>query len=157
MVPADQRFGTNHLTSGKVNLRLVMQDKFIIFKCSPQAIADMQVLDGIFIHFLIEEAPGAAPRILGPVHCCVGLPEQGIEITAIVRIDADADGAGGAEFIAVDVKQFLQSGEDIVGNLRDGFVIHDFREHDEKFVAALAADDVGFAQAFAEPLRNLFE
>ena len=83
MLPADQRFRTDHCAGVEIDLGLVVQPQFVAFECATQQGEQMPAFDELCVHRLVEEAEDVAARGLGLRHGRVGLAVQGVEVGAI--------------------------------------------------------------------------
>src|ERR1700694_4574606 len=106
-----------------------------------------------------EKSIGVLPRLLRAVHGAVGVLGQALDISAVGRIDTDADTCADLALRSREGKRFLSGGED---SLRHGLELGRVRElvdqHD-KLVATEArggvrpgvpSDGVRSAQAFSK-------
>ena len=150
VVPAEEGFEAGDAGEVGGHERLIVEDEFAAGVGQAEVVFDGVAGAGGFSEFGSEEEPGAADFFLGLVHGGVGGLEEGFRFFAIDGVLGDADAGGNAEVVAVDVEGLNEGGDDFGGNGLDVGGAVDFREADDKFVTAHAADDVAFAEAGAK-------
>ena len=102
MGPADQRFGAGDRSGPEVDLGLIVQSELAPLQGAPQALLDRLPLDGPHVHLRLEELVALAAVLLGLVHGCVGVLDQGLDVEPVVGEDAHADAGGDVKLVLVD-------------------------------------------------------
>ena len=146
MSPAQQRFGAHDPAACQVELRLEVQHQFVLCQRRAQSRDQLNMLLHADVHVVVEVAHGIAASGLGAVHRHVGLLQQLVEITAVVRVEGNAERSRTRYHMAVDVKWRRELGEQLDADFRDVVLIADVDQQDQELVAALAAHGVAGAQ-----------
>ncbi|OIQ79070.1 hypothetical protein GALL_392120 [mine drainage metagenome] len=103
MIPANQRFGADDFPGPHVHLGLIEQAEFVAF----ESLLDGFELQPMLLHSQVmlgvEQVVAVATRLLGLIHRLVGVPQQGVGIGVVQRVDGNA--AAGADGYALAVEQ----------------------------------------------------
>ena len=91
MLPADQRFGTDHRPGPHVDLGLVIQQEFFVFECLTDAGQPVEPLAQVAVLGCVKHMKGALARLLGLIHRLIGMAQQGIRLLVIQREQGNAD------------------------------------------------------------------
>ncbi len=166
MVPADQRLDADDPAGAHLDLRLVVELELAAFERLAQVVLERKALRRRGPHRLAVEKAAVAAFALGVRHRHVGVLEQRVEVVAVARIEHDADRRRHEYFLRAEHDRLRQRGEQPVRRARRFLLGGDAVEHDDEFVAALAAhtalDDAGVrrpghvigAQAARQALRD---
>ena len=152
--PAQQGLHPHHPAAGQIQLGLVVEHQFLPLQGLVQALLQGQAFQGADVHGLGEEAVGVAAALLGMHQGRVGLFQQGVEIAAVVRGQADADAAGDAQGVAVHLEGSGQGGQHRFGSPGDPGQILGLGQDDEEFVAPLPAQGAAFPQDVLQSLDH---
>jgi hypothetical protein len=155
--PAQQGFHADDAAAREVDLRLVVEREFPLFEGPAQAVFQVQALEGVHVHDFVEEAVGVSAAFLGVVHGGVGVFHQHLDAGAVFRVEGDADRERCAQLLVVDFEGRFELDEDFFGHPRGVVGAVHAGEHDQEFIAALAADRVGVADTAREPQRNALQ
>ena len=90
MLPANQCLDANDQPAAEIDQRLVVKHEFVLIQCPAQVAFHQQALERRLVHFGRVKLESIAPKFLGLVHRHIGIPEQGIDIPAILRENADS-------------------------------------------------------------------
>jgi len=99
----------------------------------------------------IEYVAVVAPVGFRVVHRGVGGPDQGLGVPAVVREEADADAQGDPQSLRTKAVGPLHGMQQLPAEAEGILDLLDLRQKDDEFVAALAADRVGEADAGKQP------
>src|SRR6266566_300899 len=145
MLPAYERLDTRHGSCLEIYLRLVMQQQLLAFKSISQLAFQGLALDGVETHVWSKELVIVAPRLLGVIHRRVGILDQRVRIFTVVGVGAYANAHSNAETVFAKGVLLLKLADDLRGANGCVFRLCDFWKQNYKFIAALAAYRVRFA------------
>jgi hypothetical protein len=104
-----------------------------------------------------KELVGVAAAFLGTVHGHIGILHQRLGVTAILRINTDADAGADEKLLSDGDWCILQDIEDLFGNMRDGDRCANVLDDNQELITAQAANRIGFPHQFAQAPRHLAE
>ena len=134
-----------------------MQHELLAFQGFAQAVFHRQPLKGPGIHRGGVKLVVVAALFLGAVESGVGVFQQGVDVGAIVRIQADADAGGDMQLVLVKQKHGLEHFQDPLGDF-DGFVgALQARQKNDKFIASQAGEGIAFIQAAGQAFRHALQ
>ena len=85
----------------------------------------------------------------------IGVPEQCVELRAIIGKYADPDTAGCVQYVAIDIEWFNENIANVLGDCLDGIQASQVGQQNDEFIAALTADRVGFPDTGLQSLATL--
>ena len=94
VLPAQQRFDTEHLAAAHVHLRLVVQRELVRVERVLHAADGLEVLLGAAIVLGVEEQVSVAAGLLGAVHRVVGVAQQRVGVGLVDGVHGGADARG---------------------------------------------------------------
>ncbi len=115
MVPAQQRLAADDATADEIDLRLVVQAKFLTLQGVAQAVFQFEGRQHLLVHLGGVKGKGAAVP-LRLVHGAVGVAHQGGDVPAVAGIETDAETGGEDDFPAVEVIGFGEVTQNFVGH-----------------------------------------
>src|ERR1700683_1984891 len=145
MLPPNEGLNTGDESRFEIDLGLVMKQEFVALKNIPQLALEGLTLDGMETHFPVKELVIVAPVFLGVIHRRVGILDQRVSILAGFGECTDPDACGDVKSMFSNSVNLFQFRDDLFS--ADGGIgcVSDFRKQDHKFIPALAADRVRFA------------
>ena len=152
--PANQRLDAGHLAGGKIDLRLVMQEKFTPLQGPAQAAFDLLPADRLGIHLAGKKLVSVTAIGFGVVHRGIGVLHHGFDVVAVIRINTDADTQGDMQILPAD---HMRQGESREQFLRDqGCIVGpgDFGQQNHELIPALTADRIGNPDAGSQTLGD---
>ncbi len=137
MIPAHQRFADRYLASHRVEDRLIMQQQFAVRHRLAQA--HFQFIGAVLplFHGPSEMSMAIPPGVLRLVKRHVGMLEQFVAVSSILRSHRDAHGGGYALAVATDIEVMTEFRHHIIDDLLRRFPVRTGADEDE-FVAAEA-------------------
>ncbi len=152
--PAQQHFERVHAARGGAHDRLVVQLEFTPRQRAAQARFEVEVARRRLVHALGEKLVIVAARRLGLVHRRVRVAHQGIDVAAVLRIQADADRRRDVQAAAFDGARRGQRRDDRVADRGgSGTLLDPGQQHDE-FIAPEARHQVARAHRAHQPARD---
>ena len=155
--PAQQHFHAMQAARGDIDDGLVKQFELLQRQRRAQAAFQVEVQGRRLVHRLREELVIIAAIALGVVHGRIGMAHQGVDIAAIVRIQADADRRRDVQHVAVERKGGRQRLDDLLGHARRFVGVADARHQHDEFIAAQARHRVAGAHRAAQPGSHFLE
>jgi hypothetical protein len=130
-----------------------MQDELLARQSAAQLGLESVALDGLEIHFRFEELEIVVAIFLGMVNGGVGIFDERFGVFTFARVDTDTDAAFDMEIMPGNGVWGGEGKNNLTGT-GGGVSGMSLGEQDDEFIAALAADGIGSADARQEPLRN---
>ena len=157
MLPSEESLPAGNRTGSQIEFGLKDEIELLAVHGAAHAVAKLQAFDGLRRHVFREEAERVSSLALGCIHRHIGILDERFRILAVVRVDADADAAGNAERIAVEVKRRLKFARDPLGRHRGIGERADRTENNQKFIAAEAGNGIVFTRTSVEPLCDTLQ
>jgi hypothetical protein len=153
-MPAQQRLEAGDGAVAQLEERLVLELEFVVLERAAQRVVEGEALLRRDVHVLREELVVAAPHVLRVVHRRVGVAHQRLGVGAVGRVQADPDGGGDVEVVAVQVESAREDFQDLRGDRRGVRRRGDAGHDDHELVAADTRDRVALAHAHEDPARD---
>ena len=150
-VPAHQRLEAAG-AAARIDLRLIDDIKFFLLDGAAQGRVERQAVARRGIERFGIELELPLAQLLGMVHRRVGMAQQRFEIFAIVRIDADADAAIDAHFVAVEHDRLGHGLLNAVQDLQRVAEAAVIAKDEHELVTAVTRHGIRLAQAGLEAL-----
>jgi hypothetical protein len=134
--PAYQCFHADYAARAQVDLRLIIERKFVPFEGASEATFQGQALLCLAFHVGKENLIGVFAIVLGVIHGGIGMLEEFVHVGGIIGAGADADAGADIEFVTIDQDRLGQAGDAFFrhhGRLADLFHIF---QNDGKFISA---------------------
>ena len=161
MAPAQQRFGAGQALAVATELRLVIQDEFVLLQRMAQIAFQFQTLQRTGVHVGLIELEVVLAAFLGVVHRRVGVLHQLAEFIAVLRTQGDADTGGDEELAALKHERPHQAGENLLGDMnrpvQRQFAIGAMLQQQGEFVAAHARHGVVVIDAGQQARGHVLE
>ena len=102
-MPADQGLDADDAAGGQIVLGLVVEDKLLQAQGLAQRRLQGYLGEGAGGHVRGVELKAVAALVLGLVHGGIGVAHQGVDVDAVLGVEADADAQGDIEGPAVQI------------------------------------------------------
>src|SRR5579871_5652446 len=157
MLPAYERFQTDHHSTGEFHLRLIHQEEFSPIEGEAQTILQRQSFHNLDIHVLGKELVSIASFFFGAIHGRVGVLDQRLAIDSMLRKDTDANAASDGEPLIFHHELRGHGVDDSVRRVGDVVDTVDGGHDDEEFVAANAGHSIVLTGTAFKPFGNLLQ
>src|SRR5208283_4049329 len=102
VLPAEQCFQPDDLSSVQIHLRLIHQKEFFLVECQSQAVLQCQSLHSLSVHVLGEVSKVVTSILFSEIHGGIGVLDQGFAVRTVFGEDADAETATKTEWLTLD-------------------------------------------------------
>ena len=150
-VPAQKRLDTDDRIGGDVELRLVVENEFLVGERHAQIGFEAHRAARARLHVGGEQAVGVSALPLGLVHCEIRVAQKFVRVGAVVGMNGDANRGGRLHLGRLGIGEGGDSLADARGKLRDVVVGADVGLQDREFVAAETGQRVALAHDLAQP------
>ena len=169
VAPAQEGLETGESTLGQRHLRLVVQLELTVLQAAPQLALEDEPLEGHRVHRLGVELVVVSAPILGVVHRCIGIAQQGLDVVPIERARRDADAPADHNLVPFQREGHREGVEDAPCDLREVLHFPQIGEQDGELIApqtrygvvrihaARACDHIARPHSRNEPVRNSLE
>ena len=155
MLPAQQRLDAGDASGREVDLGLIVDSQLAVMQCAAQVGLEHPVILGTNIARRVE-MPCVPALGLCPIHGIVGIGEQCPRILGVSRERAYADARAHANLAILHWQRLPDGGQDSLREIGERFLIAEFLQQQDEFIAAETRGDVAFAHAFGDaPCRFL--
>ena len=118
VLPANQCFRADHLTTVDVDLGLVKQQKLVPTERLLHVLKNFQMALHLAVDLGIEQLVAVLASLFRQVHGLVGMAQQGVRINLVVRVQADPDAGCDAQEMAIRRHRAAHGEQHTVKNLR---------------------------------------
>jgi hypothetical protein len=157
MPPAQQGFHAGDLLRPQIELRLVVQGKFVPLQRMTQARFQREPLERIRPDVLGEELEIVFALLFREIHGDVGVFHQRLLVLRVGRIHADADARRHPALLPQHDDRLHGRGEELARGDGDLLRIRHLLQEHHEFVAAQARDDIARAQAVLETRAHFLQ
>ena len=142
-MPADQGLQPDDPAAAGVHLGLVVQHELVTFQRLSELVFQQHPLEGARVHHLGIELEIVSPQLLRMVHGGVRIFDQGVQVPAVVRVDADADAYRHEHLVPPELERSCHDVDDALRYLGGILGVTQVIEQDGEFVAPPARDHGG--------------
>ena len=153
--PAQQRLDAGHLPQTQVYQRLVVQEEATAGKGVAKLLRQRQMVGTVRVERNIVECISAA-RVLGGIHCHIGVGQQGGRVAPVLWEEGDADASRHVGTIALQLSRSGQCPTDPPDHHQGGLPISAGEKNGE-FVATQTCHSVRGAQHLLHPACHRLE
>ncbi len=117
VAPAQQRLGASQTLAVAAELRLVIEDEFVLLEGVAQVAFQFQALQGAGVHVCLIELEVVLAALLGVVHRGVGVLHQLAQFAAVLRAQGDTDTGGDEELAVFQDERPHQVAKNLLGHI----------------------------------------